>query len=257
MSSIESNKAYYENYDWSRGGDEWSHYWGSTAAMWHTSLYPRLKPYLPTGTILEIGAGYGRVSNILRYFSRKELILTDIMPLCIEACQKRFEGNPRINCLKTNGTSLAGVPDQSVDLVISFYSLVDSDIDTIKSYCQEFNRVLTKNGVAFIHHSNSAGYFNPGDAATDRRMRLLSQYRDISMSAEAMKAIAEDEGLVCIRQECINWDIKEVLSDCFSTIVRSGSRYGLESTKSENHLFALEMASAKHKSRTAGTKRNS
>ena len=54
MPSIEENKQIWEtNYDWSRGGDEWSGCWGSPRAQWVGCLLPRIFPFLG-GRIVEI-----------------------------------------------------------------------------------------------------------------------------------------------------------------------------------------------------------
>ncbi len=245
MASIAENIAYYQDWDWSNAGAEWSHYWGGDAAMWESTIYPRIKQFLPASTIVEIGCGYGRLSRLLAQHAETQLILTDIIDTCVQACHDRFANDDRVICQRTNGQVLAGVKDHSVDLIISFYSLVDTDIDTINNYLSEFDRVLQKDGVAFIHHSNSAEYYDPQSAESNKSMQLLAAYRDVSVGARVLQLTAQQNNLVAIQQECINWDIQEVLSDCFSTIVKPDSKWMRQPIQLENSNFILEMLTAK------------
>src|SRR6266550_7952851 len=41
-------------YDWKAAGEEWSAPWGSSAAQWVGTIFPRIRECLPAGTILEI-----------------------------------------------------------------------------------------------------------------------------------------------------------------------------------------------------------
>ena len=244
MSSIENNKLYYSEYDWTRGGAEWSHYWGGLDPMWKASLLPRISRYLPARRILEIGAGCGRVSSKLRPLASERLWLVDIIPHCVNSCRSLFREDPKVISLLTDGQSLDGIDDDSIDLVVSFYSLVDSDIETLRAYMAELQRVLSQNGVAFIHHSNTGVYVGDKNPADDPRLELLSRYRDISISASVMQQLVEDAGLRVIEQECVNWDIQEVLSDCFTTLTRRKSVW--ESIGiSDNYEFQDERDRAK------------
>jgi len=245
MATLAEDFSYYSDYDWSLGGVEWSHYWGSTEAMWRSSIYPRIARFLPTGTIVEIGSGHGRISEMLHGCARKRLILTDIIKPCVDACVNRFRNETNVTCLLSDGFSLDGIDDNSVDLIVSIYSLVSSDVNVIQAYTKEFNRVLKKEGVVFLHHSNAGAYFNSELIDHDKSMQLLSLYRDITMSAEVMRQLSRESGLLCIKQECINWDIDEVLSDCFSLIVRSDSEWSKSPAILNNSKFRSEMKLSK------------
>ena len=234
MATLAANREYYENYDWSFGGEEWSEPWGGTRSMWLASIYPRISEFLPAKNIIEIGSGHGRIARILHAFTTNQLVLFDIVDECVSECKKKFASSSKTICRKTNGTRLQGVADNSVDFIFSFYSLVGSDAKVITGYLKEFNRVLSDDGVAFIHHSNVGAYFDPGDSNTDKRMLLLAAYRDISIDASKVRDIAASCNLMCVKQECINWDITEVLSDCFSTIVRPASKWAREPERTES-----------------------
>jgi len=47
-------------YDWTHAGEEWSAPWGSSAAQWDGTIFPRIHDCLPSKTILEIAPGFGR-----------------------------------------------------------------------------------------------------------------------------------------------------------------------------------------------------
>jgi SAM-dependent methyltransferase len=244
MGTVADNRTYYAQYDWRYGGAEWSTPWGNTRALWEYTLYPRLARYLPAGVAVEIGAGHGRISKYLLPLCHRRLHLLDIMPGCIDACARLFADEPKVVTTLTDGHSLRDVDDESVDLIVCFYSLVHADAETIAAYAREFRRVLRPDGVVFLHHSNAGIYYQQDQARHDARMRLLNAYRDITMTAAGMRRIAKDHGLRCIRQECVNWDVKEVLSDCFSTIVRTGAKWQGQAGEILNPGFRREMHTA-------------
>ena len=255
MATLSANKTYYENYDWSAGGEEWSEPWGGTRSMWLASIYPRICDYLPAGSIVEIGSGHGRIARILHAFATRRLLLFDIVDDCVAACEHKFSTSAKTQCHKTDGKSLAGVDDHSVDLVFSFYSLVGADRDTIGGYLAEIDRVLSDDGVAFIHHSNAGMYFDPEQAEPDKRLLLLAAYRDMTIDAAEVQTLVRRHNLACVRQECINWDISEILSDCFSTITRPASKWFQEPVVTKNFEFQQEQAAAKSREHARGANR--
>ena len=87
------------------------------------TLLPRLKSFVPASTILGIAPGFGRWTQFLRPLCSK-LVLVDVSPKCIAACQRRFAGNEGIQYHVNDGQSLAMVADESVDFAFSFDSLV-------------------------------------------------------------------------------------------------------------------------------------
>lgn len=251
MGSVTQNKAYYSAYDWRYGGAEWSALWGSTQAMWNYSIAPRIGSYLPTARVVEIGAGHGRIARHLIQYTSERLYLFDIMESCVHACIEKFNKDSKVICTQNDGVSLPNVEDNSIDLIVSFYSLVHADYDTIAAYTSEFDRVLKKDGVVFLHHSNAGIYFDAQAALIDKRMRLLAVYRDISMTAERMQEIANKHHLTCVHQECINWDVNEALTDCFSTIVRKDSKWERNPNLVLNLGFCREMKLAAAFNRSA------
>ena len=223
MNSVSNDEDNDDNHNLTMVGEDWSAPWGGTHSMWLTSIFPRISQFLPADRIVGIGYGNGRIAKMLQAFTTSELVLFDISDDCVEQCARAFGEPPRTRCLKTDGRSLQGLADDSVDLVFSFYSLVDASAETMQGYLQECRRVLRKDGAAFLHHSNVGMYYRDKNSQVDKRLHPFAARRDISIDAESVQDMASDNNLLCIKQECINWDITDLLSDCFTTLVRPDS----------------------------------
>src|SRR5688572_13503095 len=137
---INFNKRRWEQQtDWALEGEEWSEYWGSSTAQWHGCLLPRLAPFVPAGSILEIAPGYGRWTRFLSSLAG-ELTIVDLAENCIEHCRKRFADQRHIRFVVNDGKSLAAIPGRSIDLVFSFDSLVHADLMVLESYISQLDR---------------------------------------------------------------------------------------------------------------------
>src|SRR5215475_8835119 len=173
-------------YDWSEAGEEWSEPWGSSAAQWSGTIFPRIRECLPAGTILEIAPGFGRWTHYLKDYC-SELWAVDKSSDCIAACQERFASQSHVHCVLNDGHSLSMIPDSSVDFVFSFDSFVHPDRDVIEA------KILD-----WAHHRNP------------------------SMTAEIFRTLCEKNGLHCLSQELVNWRGRRLI-DCLSLFVRSDS----------------------------------
>jgi SAM-dependent methyltransferase len=240
---IGENLAKWKGFDWRQGGDEWSDWWGGPSSQWRNTLYPRVAEYLPAGRILEIAPGYGRWTQFLREHC-DELVGVDLSVECVEACRLRFQKDRRLTFHANDGKSLAAVRDRSIDLAFSFDSLVHVEQDVMDAYLGELARVLTDDGVAFLHHSNLAVYAN-GESAP-----RMAHWRGPSASAQAVARSATGLGLSCFRQELIPWGKEpEFLIDSLSWIVRAGSRYDGPLEVVANPAFMDEAAASLRRAR--------
>ncbi len=250
MPSLEQNKALWnESYDWKQIGDEWSKSWGGPQMQWYGSLLPRIHGFLPAHTILEIAPGFGRWTQYLKD-QCASLIVVDLSERCIQACQERFADVSHISYHVNDGKSLAMVPDDAVDFVFSFDSLVHAEDDVILAYISQLSRILTKNGAAFIHHSNLGEYpyyqrisKHPRVRRVLRSLRVIEKnihWRAFSVTAGKVEQYAADHHLRCISQEKIPWGTKRVLNDCMSVIVREDSSRLRENNVLSNPSFAQE-----------------
>jgi len=217
-------------YDWKEAGEEWSAPWGSSAAQWTGTILPRIREFLPTGTILEIAPGFGRWTHYLKDYCN-ELCAVDKSSECVEACRRRFAADSHVHCYLNDGRSLAMIPDDSVDFVFSFDSFVHPNPDVIEAYLRELGVKLKRGGKGFIHHSNFGEYANtlrerlPEIVAKPLiKAKILdwAHHRNPGMSAELFRTMCEQHGLHCISQELVNWRGRRLI-DCLSLFERSDS----------------------------------
>jgi hypothetical protein len=222
MPSIEENRTMWnKRYDWPASGEEWSVAWGGVESQWFGTIFPRVHAFLPAPTILEIAPGFGRWTYYLQAHCKK-LIGVDLSPRCIEECGRRFGSRPDTEFHVNDGTSLAMVPDGSVDFVFSWDSLVHAEADVIAGYLRQMPKKFAPNGVGILHHSNFGVY---AETMPDRTPWVANKgWRAQSMTAERFREQCERAGLVCVGQEIFNW-WGSPLSDCFSVFTLPSSRW--------------------------------
>lgn len=225
-------------YDWKDAGEEWSERWGTSAAQWSGTIFPRIRHCLPAGTLLEIGPGYGRWTHYLKDHCQ-HLIVVDRAAECIEACHARFANDPRIAAYVNEGGSLSMIPDQSLDFIFSFDVFVHIKREVVETYLAEFARTLKIGGRGFIHHSNLAAFANsPRHKLPGFLRKLLNKWhvldddhhRTPTMSAELFRQLCSKNGLQCIRQELVNWRGRRLI-DCFSWIERTENARNMKTTE--------------------------
>jgi ubiquinone/menaquinone biosynthesis C-methylase UbiE len=126
---------------------------------------------------------------------------------CIKHCVKRFETfNDNAKFFQNDGQALPMIPDNSIDFVFSFDSLIHIDEQTLFGYLNEIMRVLMKNGIAFIHHSNEGERknkgirvvgFRPPDVTTQKVKRHIEDLGG-SVLLQEILFVAENNPLDCI-----------------------------------------------------------
>lgn len=261
MPTVAWNKSKWdERHDWARQGDEWSHAWGGARAQWLTSIWPRLESFLPTGSLLEIAPGHGRWTQYLLP-QCTSYIGVDLAPSCIEVCQRRFANQTHATFAVNDGMTLPMIAEGSVDFVFTFDSLVHVEADVIRSYLREFGRILTPNGVAFIHHSNVGAYRRsawwrdllakgmgslplPEGVIGLAELANWHNFRGRSMTAQRLAAMVEEFDLVCPGQEIVGW-AGLLLTDCISIVTRKGSSWDRPPTLSRNRYFRIAARSSR------------
>jgi SAM-dependent methyltransferase len=252
MPGVDANRQEWDGlYAWPERGDEWSGAWGGVDAQWHWTLRPRLRRFLPASTILEIAPGYGRWTGYLvelcdRYHG------VDLSARCVEACRQRYASLDHAEFHVGDGRSLTMIDDASIDFAFSFDSLVHAEDDVLGAYLTELDRVLSADGVAFLHHSNVAACrpvtpplrlaLGVADRMRRRTTRGFEHWRGKSLSAQRFEQLATQAGLVCIGQEVVNW-FGGRLIDCMSLVTRPGSRRARPNVVVHNPHFMSEAAS--------------
>jgi SAM-dependent methyltransferase len=235
MPELSENADYWDGgFHWRHGGDEWSAWWGGPRREWRTTLYPRVEDFLPARRLLEIAPGYGRWTQFLRDHC-DELIGIDLSAKCVEACRRRFKRDRRLSFHVNDGKSLAAVQDGTVDFVFSFDSLVHVEHDVMDAYVAEIARVLSHDGVAFLHHSNMAAY------TTEEIGQRIPHWRAGSVSAETVAQSATNVGLNCFRQELVGWGADHgFLNDSFTWIARASTEHDRPRKVVANEAFMEE-----------------
>jgi SAM-dependent methyltransferase len=232
MPDLEWNRAVWDRgYAWTEEGDEWSHAWGGARAQWFGTIYPRISRFLPARRILEIAPGFGRWTQFLLTHC-VELIGVDISQKCADHCRQRFASAPGATFFANDGTSLAMVPNESIDLVFSFDSLVHVEIDVIREYVWQIAQKLSTSGIAFVHHSNA-------NASVEYLELARKNARALSVSADRVKELFEDSRCKMLVQEEITWDGPQRI-DCLTTICRQGVLDHWVSARIENNEFMTE-----------------
>jgi SAM-dependent methyltransferase len=238
MPTIEQNNELWDDkYEWPEQGDEWSRVWGGASSQWFGTLLPRLRSFVPAPTILEIAPGFGRWTQFLRPLC-SQLILVDVSPKCIAACQRRFAGDDGIQYHVNDGKSLAMVADGSVDFAFSFDSLVHVEAPVLNGYLEQLARKLAPNGVAFLHHSNIGAFVNPATGELVDGM-VNRHWRAPSVSAELVRQTCDRNALVCLSQEIVNWGGHD-LTDALSVVTRTESKWSSRTVVLLNHDFMRE-----------------
>jgi SAM-dependent methyltransferase len=215
MPSIDANRANWNDPgNWRDHGEEWSQAWGGTANLWFGTLLPRLHAWLPAAHLLEIACGHGRITaHLLPLCARYTGV--DLAPDCVARCRERFAGSTHATFLATDGRSLAGVGDASVDFACSWDSLVHAERDAIDGYLAELARVLRPGGFAWLHHSNLGAF-----AGADGKPSVPNRHwRASSVSAASVVARAVAVGLHCVAQELLQWGDANAI-DCISVLRR-------------------------------------
>jgi 2-polyprenyl-3-methyl-5-hydroxy-6-metoxy-1,4-benzoquinol methylase len=236
--SVLENQARWTEHPWEREGHEWSP--GQTAAggemLWWRGLLPRIAMHLPVASILEIGPGFGRwTQQLLRHCD--QLTAIDLTERCVEHCRVKFASHPGFTAWTNDGESLDVVPDESVDFVFSFDSLVHAEAPVLRSYLRQLARKLRPGGSGFIHHSNVRALTGPNGTVPSWLTR--TNWRGQTMSARLFREYCAEAGLLCQTQEVINWISRSQradrhrpkanglpLTDVMSTFVRPGGTLG-------------------------------
>ena len=217
MATLQQLKSAYLCHNQSDIEDAWSSRWGGTHHQWRKTIYPRVSRFLPTDSILEIGCGRGMLSQHLMRYTRT-LTLVDFIDTRQQQLLPAVANDAQVNFYHNDGMTLNKIADKSVDFAFSFFSLIDANNETIESYIEDLNRVLTKNGVAFIHHSNALP--EPGQQLDANLFANMSRVRAADVNAQVVRKIANTFNFEARVQECVAWAPGTPLMDCFTTLTR-------------------------------------
>lgn len=183
--SPQQNRAVWNAWDWSRGGDEWNDV--DEPEQWKDSLIDQvLLPHLGDArSVLEIGPGGGRWSGILQTHAQR-LVLVDVAQRALDLCRERLGEASNVEYVLSDGAAFPQVEDESIDWVWSFDVFVHIAPVDVASYLGEIARVLRPGCTALIHHSGrlvrAPGWRSPMTAllfaqlARDRGLEVVRQF---------------------------------------------------------------------------------
>lgn len=109
-------------------------------------------PYVkPDQVALEIGPGGGRWTRYLLGFSR--LYVVDYHAELLQELRRSFN-QPNMQFIVNHGTDFPGVPEHSVDYVISVACFVHLEAHLIAAYLKNIARILKPGGNVFVTYSD-------------------------------------------------------------------------------------------------------
>ena len=202
--TIKENRSLWDNYDWSRLGEEWTlHarlYKGIEPDAWkHTIINEVMLKYIKgESTILEIGPGAGRWTETLASMA-DSLILVDISKKCLDLCKERFQNYDNIKYVLTKGT-LDFIQDNSIDYIWSYDVFVHINPTDIRSYLHDIQRILKPQGYSIIHHS---GQYDTKTREKGFRSFMTRELFASYVNENGMKLIEQSSNLVHIPGDII------------------------------------------------------
>jgi putative sugar O-methyltransferase len=125
----------------------------------------RLLPSRPPGSILEIGAGYGRLAYVLMsLYPDCSYTIVDIEPA--RSIAEWYLGHlfPKRQMTFLAPSSIDSLPGSSFDLAVSISSLQEMSRQQIGEYMTFLSRVVATGGVVYLKQWSS--WYNPVDRMT-------------------------------------------------------------------------------------------
>lgn len=172
------------------------------------SLFRKMFEQIDKSKIIELACGRGR--HVAQYYeSNIEIMLVDILQKNIDICQKRFQNYTNVGYYCNNGYNMQELTSDHYTAVFSYDAMVHFEMWDIYEYLKDIYRVLKKNGMALIHHSNLDWNYRASFAETGRNF----------MSKNIFAHMAYQIGFKIVEQQIIDWEGIEGL-DCVSLIMK-------------------------------------
>jgi SAM-dependent methyltransferase len=202
--SAAANRDQWTSWDWSSLGEEWNE-----SEEWKQALIDDvLRATIPAGgTVLEIGAGGGRWSEVLAARAERT-ILVDVTPAVLKLCRERLGERDDVDYRLASGSDLPGVEDRSVDAIWSFDVFVHVAPVDQAGYLDELARVLRPGGVAAIHHADGR---NRGKLPSRGGWRA-------PMSAHLFAVLARERGLG-LERLLLSWSDGRFGLDAYADVI--------------------------------------
>ncbi len=157
--TVEDNKRW-NRYDWStNGGEEWTQdvkkYKDLDPEKWKSSIINEMMlKYIKKGsTVLEIGPGAGRWTEILQPISSR-LLIADIAEKCLAICKERFKEKDNIEYYRVEEDMLSFIPEDAIEFIWSYDVFVHINATDTEKYLIDFKRIMKPGSYAVIHHAD-------------------------------------------------------------------------------------------------------
>ncbi len=125
------------------------------------------------------------------------LTLVDVNQTNIEACRRRFAGNPKVRLARTGGNELFGCATGSMSALYCYDTMVHFEMLDVFDYLRETARVLRPGGRALLHVSNNDA--TPGQFYQDN-----THWRNFG-SAAMFRHAATRLGFRVLDWELLDW----------------------------------------------------
>jgi SAM-dependent methyltransferase len=186
------------------GDPDVDRFWEDGAAAVDGVLSRAGKEIRPEHTLVDIGCGVGRLTRPLAARAA-DVWGVDVSEEMLGLARRYNAGLDNVRWLLSDGESLAGIPDGSVDGVVSlvvFQHIPDPQV--VMSYVREMGRVLRPGGWAAFHVSNDPKiHRRPGlwarikGAVSRRRPSGMgeAEWLGSAVDLDELRAVASDSGL--------------------------------------------------------------
>lgn len=122
----------------------------------HVVRYEFTRPYIRGKTVVDLGCGSGYGSNLIKSSGARTVYGIDIDKDAITYAEKNYalEGIHFIQ----NPAEKTGLPDNSVDVVITFETI--EHVDNAETLITEIRRILKRNGICILSTPNKEYSYN-------------------------------------------------------------------------------------------------
>ena len=196
---------------------DWSEYYklAESDVEWQWRIFERLllgpdRSVFDFNVVLDFACGHGRIAERFANFAGK-LICSDINHESLGFCRRRF-ANWQGACVfdfVVNTDSHIPQPDGSVTFLYSWDAMVHFEINDLRTYLQEFSRILKTGGCGLIHHSNYGSF-----EASEARVWHQNPHWRASVSANDVRELCGWAGIPVLKQELLDWTIPSL--DCIT-----------------------------------------
>lgn len=183
-----------------RGG--WNEYFvlaeSAMQTQWEGTIWPLINGF-DFDAVLELAPGAGRNTERLCAVSRK-VYAVDYNSYALEQCRQRLGSSYRgcdVEYHVNSGADLDMIHGDAISAIYCWDAAVHFDRAILRSYIQEFARVLKPGGRGFVHHSNL------GDKA-NKNIKKNPHWRS-NMSKEMFAGLCAANGLRVVTQVDIPW----------------------------------------------------